>query len=365
MDYLKTTYGGAASNPLIDECYYCYLIHDTEFDMFYSGAKTRRNTREHGLLETYFTSSSVTDFRARMVSNPEKFHYLIEYFKDKESAFMAEREYHNRYNVGKNVKFYNACNAGGSICGSGSVLCRSTDNTMYRVSVSEYRNNKDKHKHISSGMMNVYQLDGSLKKIQVDDYNKEIHTTELKGKTHVFDKIENKNKRITVTEFKDNPQRYVGVTKGMVTAQNIHTGEMVKISKEEFDNNTDLYQNVMRGKVKVTHRITGETQIVSVKDYDNAIFKVPNTGTVVCYSIDDERKVRIPTDKYNLDSSKYLNSSVTRIYIYDGTFFTNKAHLAKYLKVSRSVTQEELVECGVEIHVLPISKDLLKGLKRK
>ena len=58
--------------------------------MYYSGVKINHSTSGHGLLTSYFTTSSVVDFRKRLMESPEDFEYKIEYFLNKEEAFAAE-----------------------------------------------------------------------------------------------------------------------------------------------------------------------------------------------------------------------------------------------------------------------------------
>ena len=143
-DYLQEGYGGEPQNPLTDKCFFCYTIHDTEFNKYYSGVKTRENSGEHGLLETYFTSSTVVDFKSRLKDTPEVFGVRIEYFTNRSDAFDAEKRFHAAHDVGKNKAFYNACAAGGSNCGAGSVLCIKDDGSTYRVSTEKYRKGEDR-----------------------------------------------------------------------------------------------------------------------------------------------------------------------------------------------------------------------------
>ena len=81
------TYGGLDSNPLSDSCFYCYLIYDKIYDTYYSGVKTERKSNVHSLMKTYFTTSSIIDFKDRLIEHPNDFEYILEFFRDKESAF--------------------------------------------------------------------------------------------------------------------------------------------------------------------------------------------------------------------------------------------------------------------------------------
>ena len=84
----------------------------------------------------------------------------------------------------------------------------------------------------------------------------------FKNKVVAFDKTTNKKVKISVEEFRNNPDRYVGSTKGMIVAKT-KDGEIISITEEEFKNNPDKYVGSTKG-------------MVSVKDKDGNTFSVPS-----------------------------------------------------------------------------------------
>lgn len=308
-NYLSESYGGSNTNPLKDKCFFCYTIYDIEFDKYYSGVKTRNTSSTHGLLETYFTSSTVVDFKYRLKSNPKAFLVRIEYFLNKTDAFAAEKVFHSAHKVGKNKAFYNACSAGGSHCGAGSVLCVQEDGTIYRVSVEEY--GKGLNRSVSAGRMNVYVLPdmSTLKKIYVSEYDPTLHVKELTGTTTVLDTFDGKCKRISTDEYLQDKSRYCGVTKGFIYARKLGSSVISKISVEEYKVNSENYVVAQRGMISVIDRASGEYVYIPSEayKYNKAIYLHPNCGMVSVFDTVTCSNVRIPKEEYYKDKLRYVN----------------------------------------------------------
>lgn len=308
MDYLKETYGGYEKNSLIGRCYYCYTIHDKINNKYYSGFKTRHNTDKHGLLDSYFTSSSVIDFRNRLMNEPENFEYYIEYFNTAEDAAEAERFFHRKHNVGKNPKFYNAISSGGSVCGSGSVLCKDSSGNTYRVSLEEY--SKGIHKHVSCEKMNVIlKSTGEKIKINIRDYDESKHIKELEGMVHVYDLYDKKFKRIKKEDYINGNGRYVGTTLGKVSVYDMNNN-LVQISTEEYKNNNHLYRHPNDGILTVKNK-NGETVKVSSSIYNTNRneFLHHNSGMIVVKDKETGVPVRIGKQEYLENKTKYENNA--------------------------------------------------------
>lgn len=318
---LERTYGGSKENPLIDKAYYCYTIYDPEYDRYYSGVKTNMKSNEHGLLVTYFTSSSVEDFVARLKKDPAKFVYMIEYFVSKEDAFFAESEYHTKYNVSKDQQYYNAINSCGSLCGSGSLLCRDGDR-IYRVSTLEYANGG--HTHVASGMINVYDSrvrNGTkLVKIFSKNYDPAFHTHELSGMVHAFDNDKKVVVRITKEEFDSNRDRFVGTTNGMVACYNINTGEYTSVPKDVYEKSEYL--------VGVTSKL-------------NPNFKSPQKGKKrdksSVYDMIEGVTKSVTKSEYQSGRDRYINSAIKKLYVVGDDIYTSKAQVKgmEYKEVQR------------------------------
>ena len=323
IDYLKESYGGAKINPLNDGCFYCYTIHDIIENKYYSGVRVGVNGFEHDLFNIYFTSSTVIDFKYRLIHEPYNFEYIVEYFFSKEEAFNAERDFHIKYNVGKSIEFYNAINSGGSNCGAGTVLCKNVEGDTYRVSAKEYTTGN--HSSVTSGTMMVTVISTGMREhILCEDYDKKIHKSDLSGMTKIYDTKLKINRRITIKEFNDDVSRYHGSTKGVVSAYDVYNKTFVSIPKDIFDD-CDRY-------VGITHKKS--------PSYNKKLGKF-NKGFIVCYSIKNDKNVRIKVIEYNKNKNEYLNLCCKKLYLVKDCIHTTFSKLKKYQKETCKIILKE------------------------
>ena len=89
-------------------CYIYQIIHLSTLKS-YIGSRTARNCRPSGIGIKYFSSSNDKDFLLEQKMKPENFIYFIlkEFGEDYKSCIEYEIYLHNKYDVGKNNKFYN------------------------------------------------------------------------------------------------------------------------------------------------------------------------------------------------------------------------------------------------------------------
>lgn len=310
---LERSYGGMKQNPLADKAFYCYTIYDTEYDKYYSGAKTQHTEATPLLLVKYFTSTTVVDFAERIRKYTDRFEYIIEYFHTPEEAFDAETEHHAKYNVAGDPQYYNVINAGGSVCGAGTVPCVDDTGAYYRISMEEYELNRDKHVHASTGLVNVYDKrhpEKGLHKVSVADYNTEYHVSELAGHTHVYDKVLGRNVRISLDEYNSNLDRYCGITRGMVACYDTVNGVTRQVPKEEFDADNTL--------VGITSKLNPYATKTSKGVPKSRI------GVILKETLE---VISITKDEYNENKGLYLNTAVKMIYLCDGVAHTAKSKL--------------------------------------
>lgn len=311
------TYEGALTNMLTTKrCYYCYLIYDKLYNKFYSGVKTEYSANTHTLFKTYFTSSTVIDFRKRLLLNQEQFLYFVEYFESKELAFAAEHKFHHKHHVGKNVKFYNSISASGSNCGAGTVLCVNDNNETYRISTEEYRLNRKNHKHISSKKMNVTILaTGRKTKIDVSAYDTSLHVSQFTGTVMAIDTETNAKVRISKSLFYSS-DRYVGITNNTVIAKDMLTNRNVTVSTICYYYNKNRYRGVTIGKSS----------------------KGNNLGKVACYDITANKNVMISKEDYAKDKKRYLNHAIKQVYICANKLYSAIHKIPKQDKLSSTIT---------------------------
>jgi hypothetical protein len=334
LDYLKESYNGSQTNMLSNSAYYCYTIKDTETGKFYSGSRGVEGSNKHDLLEKYFTSSTVVDFKEKLKKSPSSVEYSVEYFKTRLDAFAAEKIFHQKHQVGKNPKFINSSSAGGSNCGSGSVLCKDNNGNTYRVTVEEFSSGK--HVHVSKGMMNI-RTDCGIKKIYVEDFNPAIHTTEFNDYVLALNTETGNTCRIPKTTF-DSDFKYVGITKGIVVAYDTVTNSRVTITQDEFNNSNGRYVGNTHGLVPVIDRITGEKRLVEKENYDKSVYRHHNSGNVVVYSISARKTIKISKEEYQINIDDYANQSTKVFYKVDNKFFKSKDLLDQYYRETRGKT---------------------------
>lgn len=350
LNYLLESYNGSQTNMLTNSAYYCYTLKDKETGKFYSGSRGVEGVNEHDLLVKYFTSSSVVDFKKKLKRFPNFFEFRVEYFKTRAEAFIAEKAFHQKHQVGKNPSFINSSTAGGSNCGAGSVLCKDSEGNIYRVTVEEFAT--EKHLHVSKGMMNI-RTDTGIKKIYVKDFNPNTHTTEFKDYVLALNTETGRTCKIPRSTFESNPI-YVGITKGKVVAFDTVTNNRVTVSQDEFNNSNGRYVGHTTGLVSVIDRITGEKKIVEKENYNKVLYKHYNTGNVVVYSLSERKNVKISKEEYQTNSGNYANLTTKVFYKVDGKFFKSKYLLDQYYRETRGKTVLKVNQFDMSVKFIDI-----------
>lgn len=129
------------------------------------------------------------------------------------------------------------------------------------------------------------------------------------GLVTVYDKKEDKNRTITIEEFKCSQERFVTLNKGIVTCKNKITGEIIRVTREEFDSNPDLVglnYGVVHTKTKEGDRIT-----VSKEFYrDNReVYSHYYRGLVSAFDKVNETFVKIPKEEFE-GADRYIGANV-------------------------------------------------------
>lgn len=336
QNQLYQRYGGLETNPLSDSCYFCYTIHDVERDMFYSGSRGVKGSIEPDIGTTYFTSSSVKDFKQRFAALPEQFRKYVEYFSTRQAAFEAETYYHKRFDVGNNPKFYNVTINGGTVCGAGSVLCISPDGT-YRVSCQEYWKNRDKHVTPSRGKSNARNIKtGVIKKLPVDEITGDwVH--ELSGVVVAINKLTGKRTRISKNDFDANRDVYNGVTVDKAPMIDRSTGERRMVSKAEFAQNPKRFVGVSAGLTTATDISTGERITMTSKEYQSKKdkFKHHNSGMVSVYDIRARNMVCVSKEEFQNNKQFYSNGACPVYWEFNGELIATRQTLNERFKSLR------------------------------
>jgi hypothetical protein len=334
---LQETYGGTMNNTADGKCFYCYTVFDKNNSMYYSGVKTNAKSSVACIGKTYFTSSSVTEFKNRFKNNPEEFEIYFEYFDNAKEAFDAERAFHLKHNVGKNKLFYNVLTLHNTYCGAGTVLCIDDGGETYRVSCQEFA--LKTHKSVSSNKMNVYILPNLTKLINIpcDMFDPVLHQTQFSGYVLCFDNVMEKNRRIPKEEFISNPNRFSGITKNKITVVSTDTGKKVELKSTEYQANKELYFINTRNKtVAVFDSLENKMRHVPYEEMQNNKdrYKHYNYFNRVVYDIQTRKNRSIPIQDFESERNRYIlrPNKHSQIYKFDNIIYTSFKALVEMFK---------------------------------
>lgn len=354
------TYNGTIENELSESAYYCYMIYDKKYNMFYSGSHGVEGRATYDLLDKYFTSSAVTDFRERLKKSSEEFTYTIEYFRTRKLAFEAEANLHQTYNVAKSKYFYNSQNCGAEQnCGAGSTLCRDEHGKIYRVSSKEYK--QGNHKHACAGKMVVRLIYDNNRTVSIDksEFDPKYHLTQFENYVLCKEITTNKQVRIPKEQFdlgKDT--KYVGITAGKVSAFDLVENKKCSITQEVFSSNPSRYVGITKGQFPVIDILSGKTVVIKKEVYNKLIHRHYNVGTTTQFSLIAKKNVKITTDEYTKNKGRYANTCTKYFFIVNGTILKNKLDLEMYvqthynIKIDKKIKSNELSKAHSFITVI-------------
>lgn len=223
---------------------------------------------------------------------------------------------------------YNIALGGKNFNVSGTVLVFKF-NKWQRIPKSEFYNGN--FKTVNSGKMIVYDENNQKIRINVEDYDRNVHRHPSKGKVLVYD--ENNNKKMVSIEEKkemgftpvfggivienDGVRTYIdkktfydnkmtGVHKGKITCYDKETGDKRHIEKEEYYNNLDRYVATTKGFMNAWHKETNERKWISIKDkelYKND-YNFSTSGQCTVFSTEKSKFINIDKEKFNAEIHK-------------------------------------------------------------
>lgn len=340
MNYLLETYGGTDQSHYANKGFCCYTIYDREYDMYYSGMKTYQG-ESHPVGITYFTSSAVVDFRTRFKNHPELFDVTVEYFLSLAEAADAEKDFHTKFRVGKNPKFYNVQISGGSHCGAGTVLCAAGDGTFYRVSKQEYANGG--HRHTVKGTFLVRILeDNTLKRVHPSQYDPQTMSKQFTNHVLCYDQSTGKNRRIPKKDFESDPARFVGITKGKCTVYDKETNQKVRIDSGSIDPN--LHYTNVKAKTVMVRTADGEIKSICAQSYQKRSKEYSHINSLYLVRLDliDMKKKRISRTDYDQSPNQYADLKAKHYFETADSIFGSWAKLARYYGVSKWLSAEKI-----------------------
>lgn len=342
-NFLKETYGGSEISLFEDRGYCCYIVYDMERDMYYSGMKSYKGP-SHPIGKTYFTSSTVMDFKNRFIKNPELFQIKVEYFSSLKEMSEAEKRFHHKINVSKNTKFYNAINSAGSTCGSGSLLCKNENDEIYRISVHEYKNGL--HNHVCKNRMLVY-INGSdkLTSINRDDFDPNTMKTQFEDHVLCYDSKTQENRRIPREVFLSDKNRYQGITKGKCIGYNKKTGEKVVLETSNYSSE-DYYFKCSSKTVKVINKITNEIATIPTEEYrqNKNLYKHINSLYLVRIDLLHMIKRKVLREEYDKFPNHFADLNAKEYYVIGNNIFGSWKKLANHLGIKLFTKKDKVIK---------------------
>lgn len=340
MDLLNETYEGSTTPYADDHGFCCYTIYDKEYEMYYSGMKAYQGD-SHPVGITYFTSSTVVDFKTRFKNNTTNFEVKVEYFDTLAKAVEAEKKFHTKFNVGKNPKFYNVQISGGSHCGAGTVLCAKGDGTYYRVSMQEYA--KGGHRHTVKGTFLVRTgHNQTLRRVSKAEYIPSIMRKQFEDHILCYDNVSNRNRKIPREEFLSNPDRFVGITKGKCVVYDKVTHEKIIIDAGTMNPATH-YSKAKAKTIKVIS-MDGSIKTINSEDYDKTStqFKHVNSSFVVRVNLLTMQIERVSRVDYHQNPNIYADLRAKSYFETKDGIFGSWRKLTKYYGVSQYMSLAKL-----------------------
>jgi hypothetical protein len=198
--------------------------------------------------------------------------------------------------------------------GSVQVYLKTAGDKM-RVSVEEYRTNKDKYNTASTRRVSVRENStGLTSSIPTEDFNSAIHEKVFGGIVAVKD---GKKQYVTKDEFIT--KNLSGVHKGKITAYDKVLGITQHITQNEYYAHKDRYLPNGSGTTMVKDRLTGKSFRVLAELVDPRQHIVGTTGWTTVYEIEQQKFVNIP--KGTMDTEKYKRANDKKFICYnaDGT----------------------------------------------
>ena len=212
--------------------FYVYRITNVKSRKHYYGYKSidvDADPKQH-LGKIYFSSSTDKEFIDDQKNNPKSYRYkIIKIYDNKDDALKHEIKLHERFDVAKNLSFYNKA--------------RQTSTKF------AYYEGRTKNK----GMTTVRDINtGQIFQIHKDNFDPSKHCGITKGRVLAKSIVDGKVIMASIDDIKSG--RAVGFHKGFVIALNTTTNQKERITKEMFDS-SDTYVGHSAG-----HIITDETR---------------------------------------------------------------------------------------------------------
>lgn len=145
---------------------------------------------------------------------------------------------------------------------------------------------KDQYRLQNSGKMMARREDGTTVRVSVDEYysNEELHHCNP-NKVPVYDKINDIRKLVCIQDFYENPDRYVHVSVGKISAYDVQTGKSCSITRDQMESSNGRFVGI--NKNKVSGSANPNKKIIGIfNDKQELIFLCDGNFKYVCIEND-------------------------------------------------------------------------------
>ena len=226
--------------------HYVYRITNTRINKHYYGSRTTEMYPKDDIGFKYFSSSRDKSFILDQKENPQDYKYkVIRIFNTRKEALELEIIFHNRFNVGKNNKFYNLAKQSTIGRDTTGIVQAKNIITNEKISISkEEFDKRDDLVGVTKGRDNTKDINNKNRGLKGDKnpfYGKKhskdslalMLLSNIGRKASKETKLKMSNTRKGVKKSEEHKSK-IG-RKGLVMLQNRNTLEIIRINKLESE----------------------------------------------------------------------------------------------------------------------------------
>lgn len=222
----KSIYGcSAIKSPIDGRYHYVYRITNLVENKHYYGSRTTSRDPFLDLGTHYFSSIKAKEHKwiiEDQKQNSSNYRYkIIGCYTTREQALEVEIRLHNKFDVGRNPKFYNASKQSSSgFDTTGKVVVKDSNGDSFSVSIDDPRYQSGELVHMSSGKITVKDSNGNTFSVSSDDPR--ILSGELNGVSKglgVFKDSDGNTFSVPIDDPRVLSGELVGATKGIINVE--------------------------------------------------------------------------------------------------------------------------------------------------
>ena len=154
--------------------------------------------------------------------------------------------------------------------------------------------------------------DKKWKRINVDEYDPQVHITPTSGTIRVFDTQQKVWKRIPSNEYKSNKKRYKTSSTNKVSVLHMETDKTSSINLEDYD--STKHKKVLGG---IVAEVDGILQYVTKEQFIESGLRGCHANKVTALDKNDGRIKHITKEEFRVNRTRYKSSSEGKVTVYD------------------------------------------------